>query len=65
MPLIIDDVDIVPLYGLKLNGKEVTLADFFEEFCCDKAVDILYKKSYGKDKGYLAESLRCVSCLRT
>lgn len=47
------------VYGLKLKEKDITLADFLEMLCCDEIVDILYKKSYGKDKGYLAESLRC------
>lgn len=47
------------VYGLKLKEKDITLADFLEMLCCDEIVNILYKKSYGKDKSYLAESLRC------
>lgn len=48
------------VYGLKLKEKDVTLADFLEMLCCDEIVDILYKKSYGKDKSYLTESLKFV-----
>ena len=47
------------VYGLKLKEKEATLADFLKELCSGKAVDILYKKKYGQDKTYLAESLKC------
>lgn len=47
------------VFGLKLKEKEATLADFLKELCSDKIVDILYRKKYGKDKTYLAESLKC------
>ncbi len=47
------------VYGLKLKENEATLADFLKELCSEKAVAILYRKKYGKDKTYLAESLKC------
>lgn len=52
-------VDGKTVFGLKLKDKDITLSDFLEDLCSKKVVDILYKKSYGKDKSYLAESLRC------
>ena len=48
------------VFGLKLKDKNITLSDFLGDLCSKKVVDILYKKSYGKDKSYLTESLRCV-----
>jgi|GEM_PF-2972374 hypothetical protein len=47
------------VFGLKLKEKDITLADFLEDLSSCGAVDILYKKSYGSDKSYLAESLEC------
>lgn len=47
------------MFGLKLKEKDVTLSDFLEDLSCDRAVNILYKKSYGKDISYLTEGLKC------
>lgn len=47
------------IFGLKLKGKDVILSDFLEELSCNKAINILYKKSYGNDISYLTECLRC------
>ena len=48
------------VFGLKLRDRDIILSDFLGDLCSKKVVDILYKKSYGKDKSYLTESLRCV-----
>lgn len=48
------------VFGLKLRDRDIILSDFLGDLCSKKVVDILYKKSYGKDKSYLAESLTCV-----
>ena len=52
-------VDGKTVFGLKLKDKDITLSDFLGDLCSKKVVDILYKKSYGKDKSYLAECLEC------
>lgn len=48
------------VYGLRLKHKDVTIADFIKELCSKKAIDILYKKSYGGDKSAFQEGLKCV-----
>ena len=48
------------VFGLKLKDRDIILSDFLGDLCSEKVVDILYKKSYGKDKSYLTESLKCV-----
>ena len=45
------------VFGLKLKDRDIILSDFLGDLCSEKAVDILYKKSYGKDKNYLALGL--------
>ena len=52
--------NISRVYGLRLKHKNITIADFIKELCSKKAIDILYKKSYGGDKSAFQEGLKCV-----